>query len=60
MAISADEFAVFGGNADALMLYTLLRLKHGARGGPFAIATKAMSGAGVIPGWGRARLSFSA
>jgi len=55
VAISAAEIAALGGHGDALLLLAFLRLQHGARNGPFAVAIRAMSDADVIPGWGRAR-----
>ena len=40
------------GDGDALLLLTLLKLKHGARKQPFAIVAEAMSRDSVIPKWG--------
>jgi hypothetical protein len=42
-------------NTDALALWLVLRMNHGARVEPFAVSPKAMAKANVVPGWGVAR-----
>ena len=40
---------------DCLYLYALLQFSHGSRAEPFAIASRNMAQAGIIPGWGHKR-----
>lgn len=42
-------------NPDAFAFLAKLKITHGARPDPFALATKAMHSSNVMPGWGRQR-----
>ena len=49
------EFETFEGDSDCLYLYALLQFNHGSRAEPFAIASRNMAQARIIPGWGHKR-----
>lgn len=51
--IAASEFWALADEPNAMVLLILLRLSHGAREEPFAIATEAMSNARRIATWSR-------
>jgi hypothetical protein len=51
VTVLGTELDVLLANPDALALLMVLRRNHGGRDAPFAVASKAMTAAGVIPGW---------
>lgn len=56
---TAAELAILIQNPGALALRNLLQIRHGGRTEPFAICSKAMAAANVIPGWGPKHYSTS-
>ena len=57
--ISKSELAGLLQNQDAFVLLSVLRVSHGSRVEPFAVSSKSMASAGVIPGWGAKRYVYA-
>lgn len=57
VVVTAGHFQILATNVDALALWVLLRMNHGARAAPFAVSPKAMAEANLIHGWGPKRYS---
>ena len=49
--VTKSDLGDFAGSGDAMLLWVNLKAAHGGRHEPFAIVSKAMARADVIPGW---------